>query len=131
LNKVGVKKDGNSLNPILIEFRFDLDGLTFYNGDTTKLWSVIKPSIWAKTFNIRFLGNDSLKIYNVSMLKTNDFNVFALNSLPIILKPNEIKPEDVIMIELKTLNLLPGIYIDKIIINNDPNIGFFISIKVN
>lgn len=131
LNKVGIKKDGNSFNPILIEFRFDLDGLTYHDGDTTKLWSVIKPTTWAKTFNIRFLGTDSLKITKISLLKSKEFNVFALNSLPIILKPNEIKTEDVIMIELKTTSLLPGIYLDKVILNNDPNTGFFININVN
>lgn len=131
MNKVGIKKDGNSINPALVEFRFDLDVLTFHNGDTTNLWSVVKPSTWTKTFNIKYLGNDSLKVTDIDMMNRKDFNVYALNSLPIILKPNEIKPKDNIMLELKTTNLTPGLYIDKVIINKDSNSGFFIRIKVN
>ncbi len=131
MNKVGIKKDGNSINPALVEFRFDLDGLTFHSGDTTNLWSVAKPSTWAKTFNIKYLGNDSLKINDLDFLYLKVFTVYPLGSLPIILKPNEVKPRDVIMLELKTSNLTPGIYIDKVIINKDSNSGFFIRIKVN
>lgn len=112
-------------------FRFDLDNLTFIHGDTTNQWSVSIPFVWSKTFNIKYIGHDSLKISNVSMLNSRDFNVYALNSLPIVLKPNEIKPQDVIVLELKTANLAPGIYIDKVIINNDVNSGFYIRIKVN
>lgn len=130
-NKVGIKKVGDSPNLEEIVFRFDLDNLTFIHGDTTNQWSVSIPFVWSKTFNIKYIGNDSLKISNVSMLNSRDFNVYALNSLPIVLKPNEIKPQDVIVLELKTANLAPGIYIDKVIINNDVNSGFYIRIKVN
>ncbi len=130
-NKIGIKKGGNLLNLEDIMFRFDLDNLTYIHGDTTNQWSVSIPFVWSKTFNIKYIGNDSLKISNVSMLNSRDFNVYALNSLPIILKPNEIKPQDVIVLELKTANLAPGIYIDKVIINNDVNSGFYIRIKVN
>jgi len=130
-NKVGIKKVGESPNLEEIVFRFDLDNLTYIHGDTTNQWSVSIPFVWSKTFNIKYIGNDSLKISNVSMLNSRDFNVYALNSLPIVLKPNEIKPQDVIVLELKTANLAPGIYIDKVIINNDVNSGFYIRIKVN
>lgn len=130
-NKVGIKKVGDSPNLEEIVFRFDLDNLTFIHGDTTNQWSVSIPFVWSKTFNIKYIGNDSLKISNVSMLNSRDFNVYALNYLPIVLKPNEIKPQDVIVLELKTANLAPGIYIDKVIINNDVNSGFYIRIKVN
>jgi len=130
-NKVGIKKVGDSPNLEEIVFRFDLDNLTYIHGDTTNQWSVSIPFVWSKTFNIKYIGNDSLKISNVSMLNSRDFNVYALNSLPIVLKPNEIKPQDVIVLELKTANLAPGIYIDKVIINNDVNSGFYIRIKVN
>jgi len=130
-NKVGIKKIGDSPNLEEIVFRFDLDNLTYIHGDTTNQWSVSIPFVWSKTFNIKYIGNDSLKISNVTMLNSRDFNVYALNSLPIVLKPNEIKPQDVIVLELKTANLAPGIYIDKVIINNDVNSGFYIRIKVN
>lgn len=130
-NKIGIKKGGNLLNLEEILFRFDLDNLTYIHGDTTNQWSVSIPFVWSKTFNIKYIGNDNLKISNVSMLNSRDFNVYALNSLPIILKPNEIKPQDVVVLELKTANLAPGIYIDKVIINNDVNSGFYIRIKVN
>jgi hypothetical protein len=130
-NKIGIKKVGDSPNLEEIVFRFDLDNLTFIHGDTTNQWSVSIPFVWSKTFNIKYIGIDSLKINNVSMLYSRGFNVYALNSLPIILKTNEIKPQDVIVLELKTANLAPGIYIDKVIINNDANSGFYIRIKVN
>jgi len=51
MNKVGVKKDGNSLLPELIEFRFDADFLTYQNGDSTTIWNILLPFTWAKTFN--------------------------------------------------------------------------------
>lgn len=130
-NKIGIKKDGDSPNLEEIVFRFDLDNLTFIHGDTTNQWSVSIPFVWSKTFNIKYIGKDSIRISNVSMLNSRDFNVYALNSLPIILRTNEIKPQDVIVLELKTANLAPGIYIDKVIINNDVNSGFYIRIKVN
>lgn len=130
-NKIGIKKVGDSPNLEEIVFRFDLDNLTFIHGDTTNQWSVSIPFVWSKTFNIKYIGKDSIRISNVSMLNSRDFNVYALNSLPIILKTNEIKPQDVIVLELKTANLAPGIYIDKVIINNDANSGFYIRIKVN
>lgn len=130
-NKIGIKKVGDSPNLEEIVFRFDLDNLTFIHSDTTNQWSVSIPFVWSKTFNIKYIGKDSIRISNVSMLNSRGFNVYALNSLPIILKTNEIKPQDVIVLELKTANLAPGIYIDKVIINNDANSGFYIRIKVN
>jgi hypothetical protein len=115
-----------------LEYRFKNDALRFYNNDTTVLWSAIKPSNWAKTFYIVNVSTDS--IYTITNLKLSDGNSFSISpasSFPIKLLPNQADNKNLILINLNTQNSSPGIYIDKVIVNDNPQIGFYIRVYVN
>jgi hypothetical protein len=131
VNRVGIKKDGSTPSKILIDYRFDAENLTYQNGDTTLEWSIQKPSTWGKPFNVRNISGDSIvTISDVELLSGNNFNIYVVYALPLKLKQNEVKNKDAIMIKINTQNLNPGTYIDKIIINKDTTLGFYVRVKV-
>jgi hypothetical protein len=114
-----------------IIYRFATEVLSYKNNDTTFLWSTLIPSNWAKNFNIVNSFQDSiLEISSVKLLDGTNFSITPYSSLPLKLIPNQSNTKNLIFVYLDTKNLTQGIYIDKIILNNNPNIGFYIRVNV-
>ncbi len=125
------KDDPQGLSKIL-EYHFLADFKIYRNDDTTNTWSALIPYPWTKTFNLVNVSSDSIvNITDVTLLSGEFFSVYSLNSLPIKLYPNQINSNDQFSIMLRTTNLKPDTYIDKIIINRNKNIGFFVKVTVN
>ncbi len=125
------KDDPQGLAKIL-EYNFVTDFKIFHNDDTTDVWNAIIPYTWSKTFNIVNVSSDSIiNITDVSLMLGDYFSVYSLSSLPITLFPKQINTNDQFSIMLRTTNLKPDTYIDKIIINKNKNIGFFVKVTVN
>lgn len=114
-----------------LEYRFTNDKVSFHNNDTTILWTATIPEKWAKYFNIVNISSSS--IIEITSLKLSDgkyFTVALVGSMPIQLLPDQANNKNLIAISINTLNLKPGIYIDKIIINDIEQIGFYIRVSV-
>lgn len=131
-NVITIEKNGTNGLSNIIEFRFDADFLTFQNDDSTTIWNVNIPFTWAKTFNVVNKSKDTIvHLTDIDLLDGKYFSIYTLNPLPFELFPSQIDPKNLVNIMIKTDKLQPGLYNDKIIINKNKNLGFFIRVKVN
>jgi hypothetical protein len=114
-----------------IEFKFDNDFISYYNNDSSEFFEIIRPSTFGKPFSITNNYHDSTIILNNVKLK--DGSLFSLNhnySFPLLLKPHNSGAECVFLLSFDSNKLPEGIYYDKVIINNDENIGFYVRVIV-
>lgn len=123
--------DTTNPNSTNIYFRYDLFSLNYAINDTTLLWPIKQPSGFGRTFNV--VNTDSLENYVVNSISLEDgdyFEVSSLLPLPYILTPKTVSTKQEFIVILKTENLKKGIYIDKIIINKNKDIGYYIRVNV-
>lgn len=114
-----------------LEYRFANDVLSFVNNDTTALWTVNKTEYWSKNFYIVNVSQDTiLNITSIKLMDGKYFIVAPVNSIPMKLSPFQTNTSNLVFISIDTKNLKQGVYSDKIIINDNPNIGFFIRVNV-
>jgi hypothetical protein len=114
-----------------IEYRFLNDNVNYLNNDSTKIWSVQRPSAFGKPFIMVNNFKDSIIIVN--NIKLRNGSIFYINhnqKFPLILKPNEVNSNIQFLVLLNSQNLSNGIYSDKIIINDDENTGFYIRVLI-
>jgi hypothetical protein len=115
-----------------LEYRFTNDVLSFRNNDTTVLWQALLNDNWSKPFYIVNVSQDSIyEITSLSLADGRHFSLSPASSIPIKLQPNQANTKNLIFITMNTKDLIKGIYTDKIIINNNPQIGLFIRLSVN
>ncbi len=126
-------KDDDSTDTIKqdIYFRFEIYSLDYQINDTTLLWTIVKPNTFGRTFNVvNKKSKDNFVINSISVQDGQYFDVVSLLPLPYILEPKTVNSKHELLVTLNTENLSKGIYTDKLIINNDPNLGFYIRVEV-
>jgi hypothetical protein len=126
-----ITDDGSSGLSKILEYRFYNDQVSFQNNDTTVMWSAPIPYVWGKTFYIVNISKDTIvEIKNIKLLDGKYYTVAPRGSVPVQISPNQTNTANLFVIQLSTKDLKPGIYIDKVIINDIENIGFYIKISV-
>ena len=114
-----------------IYFRFGIYSLNYEIDDSTVVWNITKASAFGRTFNVvNKMQTGTYEITSVRMEKSDYFTAESLLPLPYILEPNTIDTKQQFLVTLKTENLNKGIYIDKFIINNNPELGFYFRVEV-
>jgi hypothetical protein len=126
-----ITDDGSSGLSKILEYRFYNDQVSFQNNDTTVMWSANIPATWGKTFYIVNISKDTIvEVKSIKLKDGSSFTVAPWRSVPVKINPNQATPENLFSVLLKTKDLKPGIYIDKVIVNDIDNIGFYIRVSV-
>jgi len=114
-----------------IYFRFWADDLNYNLQDTTKLFETTKTSSWGLNF---YIVNNTLDsnfvLKSVKLEKGNYFDLWSPNSLPYELEPFKTNSNKSFVISLVVDTLELGTYIDRIIVNNDPELSFYVRVQV-
>ena len=114
-----------------IYFKFGLYDLFYNLKDTTKLFETIKPSSFGRNFYIvNNMKDSNFTISSVKLEKSDYFDIWSLTPLPYEIKPYETKTEKLFFIRLVVDTLELGTYIDRIIVNNDPELSFYVRVQV-
>lgn len=115
-----------------ITYYYQLSSFPMKNNDTIPPMTSIKPTFWSRSF---YLENNSatrtFKIEQISMLSGELFDIVLFNlQLPHTLAPLQSTEETSFFVRINTTSLEPGIYEDKVIFNNDANLGFYVKVRV-
>lgn len=115
-----------------IEFYFANELVTLHNNDTTALWNAFQGNAWAKSFGVINRSKDTvLTISNIQLEDNSDFTLSYSQTLPIDLESNNKFDKLYILINLDNININKGIYYNRVIINDNQDIGFTFKILVN
>jgi hypothetical protein len=114
-----------------IYFRFWADDLNYNLLDTTKLFETTKPSSWGLNFYVvNNTADSNYVLKSVKLEKGNYFSLWSISQLPYELEPYQTINNKSFVISLVVDTLELGTYIDMIIVNNYPELIFYIRVKV-
>lgn len=114
-----------------IYFKFGLYDLFYNLKDTTKLFETTKPSSWGLNFYVvNNTADSNFVLKSVKLDKGNYFNLWSISQLPYELEPFKTISNKSFVISLVVDTLEVGTYIDRLIVNNDPELSFYVRVQV-
>lgn len=114
-----------------IYFRFWANDLNYNLQDTTKLFETTKPSSWGLNFYVvNNTADSNFVLKSVKLDKGNYFNLWSISQLPYELEPFKTISNKSFVISLVVDTLEVGTYIDRLIVNNDPELSFYVRVQV-
>ena len=114
-----------------IYFRFWADNLNYNLQDTTKLFETTKPNSWGLNFYVvNNTADSNFVLKSVQLDKGNYFDLWSPTPLPYELEPFKTNSNKSFVIRLVVDTLELGTYMDKIIVNNDPELSFYVRVQV-
>lgn len=115
-----------------MEFIFPNNNIALKTGESLPRIFINKSINFTRSFHILNKFKDSIiKITNVELENGFPFEIFTSHNLPVNLPPNQMENSIYFAFKLdssRTAN--EGVFNDKIIINNNPSLHFFISVEI-
>ncbi|MDX9790398.1 MAG: hypothetical protein WC313_08475 [Candidatus Kapaibacterium sp.] len=114
-----------------ISFYFPNEQLTYFNNDSTSIWQTYRNAAWGKPFYIfNEHDNEPITINSIRLLNEDNFSLVFNWSLPISIYPGEMSSKNLFSLKIKTEDLENGLYLNKVILNNDESAGLYVRVSI-